>query len=189
MRKRICGLLALATICGALAVMWWATPPVPPVPPDDDPDIHGVRTLAKWAIASEVAGGRMSLPEGAAVFGWLDRLPPGPSDPRVCLEKAADKDDFQAARTEADFLCLSVLVYVSEGGRSKSSRLPEIRSEFRRACAAPSGADLPAVNETDCREFVARARAAWFLLCTTGSSGARAQVDVGGLRLVDRSGK
>lgn len=152
--------------------------------------MYSMRALAKSAVTSEVVEGRMSVPEAAAVFGWLDRQPPVPlTNPSTCLSPySVGADDLDAARSGEDLLCLQVLAHAAAPGRSAPTRLAEIRAEFRRTCAAPGGAVLPSVSERDCREFLARARVAAPAL-RGGTSGAPVTVDIAGLRLVARAGE
>jgi hypothetical protein len=117
------------------------------------------RSMAKDPIIDAVAAGRMSLPAAAAVFGWLNRLPPTAA--WIGLPNISYVPGYQElralARSESDLLCLNVVVHAKAKRAASPERLAEIEDEYRRACAAPGGAVLPEVIEADCRELLARA--------------------------------
>ncbi len=117
------------------------------------------RSMAKDPVIAEVAAGRMSLPAAAAVFGWLNRLPPTAA--WVALPNVSHVPGYQElralARSESDLLCLNVVVHLRAKRASSPERLAEIEAEYRRAVAAPGGAVLPEIVEADCRELLARA--------------------------------
>jgi hypothetical protein len=116
MRRTPAKLLAVPSVVlvTALLVCRWPEPGGPPPPAEADPeaaapvpDIVPLRLRAKDALSREVAAGRRSLVEAAALFRELNRLPPEPTKPsRV--------DPFLTipADTEEGWLCRQVVEHV-----------------------------------------------------------------------------
>ena len=141
-----------------------------------------VRTWARAAVVREVAAGRLSVPDAAAVFGWLDQQPPAAPTEVVRATARTGYKDLVAARTESDWLCLQVVIYARSDRALSPARLFEVEDEYRRVCAAPGGSVLPPVAAADCRELLARAAAAVRAAREPCPEGTRVPLD--GLRLV-----
>src|SRR5687768_12603354 len=82
-------LTAAATAVIGGAVTQFAPPPAPNdggAPLDADPAIAQVdlRSRTRDLVVREMTAGRMTLPEAAAAFGWLDRLTPPIPTPLPC---------------------------------------------------------------------------------------------------------
>jgi hypothetical protein len=186
--------LVYAAFVAAMATLVMAPgrrpPPAAPPPPaaefDEPPaEVAAVfeRIMAKAAVARAVLADRLSLPEAAAVFGWLNRLPPAEARRFLRLPDG----DFEASSDE-EFLCLSVVVWVAQeadiapADAHAGQVARAVKGQFRRAFADGARVALPAVVESDCRELVARVRAA-----AEGrrASGPYEPPSVDGLRLVE----
>src|SRR5262245_31685215 len=70
------------------------------------PEVMALRPLAKAIRARDVAAGRRSLAEAAALFGALDRLPPEPTKSHQFPAGAAP------AAAEEQLLCQQVIIWV-----------------------------------------------------------------------------
>jgi hypothetical protein len=119
------------------------------------------RSLAKAYLAEEVIRGRRTVPEAAAVFGWLNRQPPA-------IDAADIRHRFprlSAGADEAEVLCAQVTGFIVGTLRcanpARESELVRTGQEQMDAVRDPTGRlILPAVREADCRELVRRAMAA-----------------------------
>ena len=132
-----------------------------PEPENPVPSAVLARSWARAAVIREVGAGRLGVAEAAAVFGWLDRQPPAvPAGMVRVFARHGNEDLLALARSEVDLLCLHVVLYARGDLAVPPARLAEVEGEFRRACASPDRAALPAVVEADCREWLARSAAA-----------------------------
>ena len=154
------------TLVGAVAVVCCPRTPDPAevTPPAETealaegvPEAAVLRVNAKKLIAREVAAGRRSLVEAAALFGALNRLPPRSTD----LARQDLHHDWALrvpARTEEERLCRQVVEWVDGLRRSESpesvaatvARLTaEFREELRRhgAIRLPDPSSLPSAKE------------------------------------------
>src|SRR5204863_1521569 len=87
------------------------------------------------------------------------------------------------ALSQDEFLCLSVAVWVGQDAkdapsdRHVQSVAQSVKAQFQRILASHPRVRLPAVIESDCRELIARVRAA---------GAPQKPVSAAGLRLVER---
>jgi hypothetical protein len=169
-------LAGLAAGAAAIALAYTATrfPPYPePLPPDwaaqpgpRDPAIEAVavRSAAKHLVAWEVIAARMTLPDAAARFGWLNALPPPfrafPRDGPASEPWLPDRGGF----TEAEWLAAEVVEWVASEVRADPRvQAGEVRTrlvgEFRSARAAGRLARLPVFPEGERAGLLERAEA------------------------------
>ena len=159
--------LAAGAACAAAYIL--AVPgPRPTTPPaaaaDRPAGSEGVlaRSLAKHFVATEVTRGRLTVPEAAAVFGWLNRRPP-PADPAEVIGRQSGLSD-AARRCEAEVLCAQVMAYRAAAARhpnpAREADLVWLGQAQVRMSRGPDGRPrLPAVNEAECEKLIARATA------------------------------
>jgi hypothetical protein len=147
--------LSVVPVAVVLTALLVCRPPLPDLPPEPPvsaalaeaaPDVVALRLVAKLQIAREVADGRRTLWEAAALFRELNRLPPEPAKPthvvspvhipvdteegwlcrqvvesvRVALYQEPDRAAAVVARLEAEFF--------AELRRRGTVRLPEASS-------------------------------------------------------------
>jgi hypothetical protein len=124
-----------------------------------------LRLVAKGLIARDVAAGRRSLVEAAALFRELDRLPPASIE-------LARLDEVDASlpipgQTEEERLCRHVLAYVraalagGEPDRAEAA-LTRLADEFFAERRVRGAIQLPAPDSGESvREVLARAREAF----------------------------
>jgi hypothetical protein len=160
-------LLAVGGVCALVVAVWplgllrpgGSVPTLDPTP-EDAPDAVSARlqarSIAKSAVAQEVVAGRLTLPEAAAVFGWLNRLSPSAMTDTLRGLHDTPRD---AALTDLDVLCYQVVLYVGQvAGREspayRAGRSAVIAGRCRPVCGR---AELPEVNDADCRHLLARA--------------------------------
>jgi hypothetical protein len=155
MRKQDHSALAVAAVGGLVFALDRLAPPDAAAPTDDaagwaavefHPPLPGVvflRCRAKELLAEEVAAGRRSLWEAAALFGALNRLPPEPGGP-LAFE---DAEVSIPTATEAGRLCSQVArwVLIRPGRSLAESRAAVARlvTEFRAELRARGGIRLP----------------------------------------------
>jgi hypothetical protein len=119
-----------------------------------------LRSAAKFQLAREVAAGRRTLEEAAALFCELDRLPPA-AGPAVA--DLFNVDVPVAARTAAERACRQVINFVSvavpgEAGAAAEARLV---AHYRAEVARRGTVRLPdPAALTPVRELLDQARAA-----------------------------
>jgi hypothetical protein len=124
------------------------------------------RAMAKLFLAGEVSRGRLTVPQAAAVFGWLNRQPPvAKSLPGGPLPE----------EDEADVLCRQVQTVRATAVRADDpAREGELVRRESAEVAAARGPDgritLPPVCEGDCRELLRRAALADEVIGRTGWS-------------------
>ena len=158
--------LAAGAVCAAALSLAIARPRPTALPADPradrpaDSDAVIARTLAKHFVATEVARGRLTVPEAAAVFGWLNRLPP-PTDPAEHVGGMSGISD-AARRSEPEVLCAQVMTYRAAAVRNPNpAREADLvwigQAQIRLARGLDGRPLLPAVNEADCRELIERA--------------------------------
>ena len=156
--------LAAAAACAATLTFAFPgpRPTTRPAAADRPADSEAVlaRSLAKHCVATEVTRGRLTVPEAAAVFGWLNRRPP-PADPAEVIGRQFSLSD-AARRCEAEVLCAQVMAYRAAAVRhpnpAREADLVWLGQAQVRMCRGPDGRPrLPAVNETDCENLLDRA--------------------------------
>jgi hypothetical protein len=130
-------------------------------PADPAVEVLFVRSLARDLVAGEVIAGRTSVPEAAAVFAWLDALPPrcpaAAPDRIAVLAGLSDPGGY----TQAELLGLRVVAQVEVMVRPASVTLgcaERVRGEFLAARAQGTFTRLPAVSEDRCARLVDQAR-------------------------------
>jgi hypothetical protein len=125
--KRWPSLLLASVLTGALVVVFCPHVPDPAegiTPPETEalaegfPETVVLRVAAKRQIAREVAAGRRSLVEAAALFGALNRLPPETA--RLSLSDAYPSPLSAPAQTEDERLCRQVIEWVDYMLRTES---------------------------------------------------------------------
>jgi hypothetical protein len=155
---------AAAMACAALLISPCRRPPNPDAAIDHlDPDPavrHGdVRAAAKDLVARELIAGRMSLPEAAARFGWLNALPPKAQTrpPEVLAALAGLPAGEKYGEGEA--LALQVVAWLGRPALSDDpSRAQEAAlRQFREARAEGRLARLPDVAEDEGARLLAQA--------------------------------
>jgi hypothetical protein len=163
--KRRHHLILSLTLVGAVAVICCRHPPEPAEPdwppPAESPatlitETAVVRLRAKKQIALDVAAGRRTLVEAAALFRALNRLPPETTEPTGPDNPTHPWVLTDPVHTEEEQMCREVVewVYSSLGGESEElaksavARLTaDFRNELRRHGAIrfpdPSAVTLP----------------------------------------------
>jgi hypothetical protein len=130
---------------------------------DPDPAVrqHVVRTAARDRVARELVAGRLSLPDAAARFGWLNALPlTSRTHPRGHLAALAGLPADEEYE-EGEVLALQVVAWL---GRPVLSDDPARAQEaalrqFRDARAEGRLARLPELSEDDRARLLAQAEA------------------------------
>jgi hypothetical protein len=167
MRGKLSLILAVI-VTGVAALALTRRPAAPDVPHPAEVGAAGdasrevqLRIFAKVLVADEVAAGRRSLPEAAALFAALNRLPPGPvADPHLPFRTWSRH---LPDRTAEQQLCLQVIGYVAMADTKDAAaiaaavaRLEEVfAGELRRYGVIR----LPAAPAAAADEFMERARA------------------------------
>jgi hypothetical protein len=160
---------ALAVTTAAYHFTSHAKPP-PPAPNADqlqavpaDPDIEALiaRRTARSLVTREVITGRVSIPEAAAAFGWLNNQQPHTIVPPLNVLAAHAGLPDPTNYTTAEQLGLQVVAWVvAETEQERSARTAaRIRAEFLAARRAGEFARLPTADEGKCLRLLARARA------------------------------
>jgi hypothetical protein len=162
-------LLAL-TLAGLVAFALLGRPPGPEAPPppageaEPSPEIVASRLIAKGQIAEDVAAGRRSLVEAAALFGALNRLPPLAPDPTL-------RDEWYPPplrvpiRTNAERLCRQVADWVTprlweKDPAREAEVVARLEAEFREELRAHGAIRLPDPSAlTPVQELLDAARA------------------------------
>jgi hypothetical protein len=141
------------TLAVALPVTFWPHPPGGERLPGTTGvagqqaarDTRHLRWVAKELIAREVADGRRSLVEAAALYGALNRLPPATRE--LVREDVGDSPLHAPVRTDEERLCRQVVRWVQrlfldtpEQARQAVARL---EAELVEAQARPGGLRLP----------------------------------------------
>src|SRR5947209_3656033 len=100
-----------ATACAAVLILTLPHPdpdllPVEPYPAGGDDEYLSLqaRVLAKEYVASEMTAGRLTFPEAASVFLWLNRQPPVP----VAMPRQGEGEEEYACRTVTEFRGIGV---------------------------------------------------------------------------------
>jgi hypothetical protein len=161
-------LLAL-TLAGFLAFALLGRPPGPEAPPppageaEPLPEIVASRLIAKGQIAEDVAAGRRSLVEAAALFGALNRLPPLAPDP--ALREWYPPPLRVPIRTDEERLCQQVADWVTrrfweKGPAREAEVVVRLEAEFREERRAHGAIRLPDPSAlTPVQELLDAARA------------------------------
>jgi hypothetical protein len=112
------------------------------------PDVAGLRSEAKWLIAREVAAGRWSLVEAAALFGALNRL--SPMAPELSCQ---DTPNFpwvlsDPVHTEEEWLCRQVIEWVdvlrlAESPEYAGAAVARLKAQFRQELRTHGAIRLP----------------------------------------------
>jgi hypothetical protein len=156
--------LAAGAACAA-ALPFAVVRPRPVVPPphavfEPSPETTAVaaRSLAKLYLAEEVARGRLTVPEAAAVFGWLNRQPPAIAAADIRQRFAT----LSAGADEVEVLCTQVTAFIVGTIRlTEPAREPDLVRMARDQLEAARGPDgrtvLPVVSEADCEVLFRRA--------------------------------
>lgn len=159
MKRGVPVLLAAFLVGIALAV--FLALPRPTLPEsdglDDGPDPHPavrhviVRVVAKDLVVRELIAGRLSLPDAAARFGWLNSLPPAalprPSQHLAALAGLPTGVQY----VEGEALALQVVAWISRmvpTGEPAGARAEALR-QFREARTEGRLARLPEVGEAE----------------------------------------
>jgi hypothetical protein len=164
----VAGLVALVATTAAYRLALRTDPPPPPRADADgcpvDPVIEArfIRSVARELVAQEVIAGRWSVPEAAAVFGWLDARPPRTvaafPDQIAALAGLSDTGGY----TDAELQGVRVVALAALMARSDSPSPPgsveRVRREFLAARARGEFARLPAPPECEGQRLVERAR-------------------------------
>jgi hypothetical protein len=148
-----------------------------------DVRLMDARARARHAVGWELLAGRLTVPEAAAVFGWLDRQHPALSTSMIEAANRAmaggspvGAELMAIAKHEGEWLCLRTVGYARNLALGECPECAEelaavlddrLKREWKSALA------LPAVDEASCRTMLLRVRA--------GS-----RFDTSGLRLVNR---
>jgi hypothetical protein len=185
-------MLAL-TLFGALAVVFGPQPTEPTewVPfaetealAEGFPETAVLRTQAKKLLAREVAEGRRSLVEAAALFGALNRLPPVTPE-LSCLDNSGFHWVLSApVHTEEERLCRQVVQWVdgfrlSDSPEYAAAAVARLEAEFREELRRQGAIRLPdASGLPTARELLERARAT--MTETVRKTGFRPRQDAGG---------
>lgn len=151
------------------------------------------RSHAREAVGRELLVGRLTVPEAAAVFEWLDCQHPALT---ISMIEAANRilasgspvgSELSAgARHKGEWLCLRTAGYAQDLAWKASPERAEALSvaldiELIRAWKSGEARALPAVDEHGCRTLLQRARDVPF-----GAPGPQTPVDASDLRLADR---
>ena len=151
------------------------------------------RACARRVVGRELLAGRLTVPEAAAVFGWLDRQ--HPALPASMIETAnlamaggtpVGSELSAGARHEAEWLCLRTAGYARNLAWGECLERAEALSEalddgLLRAWESGKARSLPAVDEDGCRTLLLRAREV-----PLGTPQSKHPIDVTDLRLVHR---
>jgi hypothetical protein len=145
-------LVALAAGLAAGALLHRPPEPVEPVVPpraaaraDGWPAAVVLRAIAKDQLARDVAAGRRSLPEAAALFRELNRLPPVPTDSADLSE--ADLSMPIPGRTDEERYCQRVVTHVQAALHHDPDRaaavVARLAAEFREELDRHGAIGLP----------------------------------------------
>jgi hypothetical protein len=151
------------------------------------------RVFARQAVLRDLLAGRMTIPEAAAVFDWLDRQPPVPTisvTEAVCWSAVRSPVEIElaaGARVDGEWQCLRVTGWARDLAAMES---PDRAAEFSvaldagllRVWESGKARALPAVDEAGCRALHDRALA----VASLGATGSTPPVATSGLRLIDR---
>jgi hypothetical protein len=154
---------ALGMTCAALFCPPGPRPPADPTVCYFEPDPAiarlDARSAAREWVAREVAAGRMTLPEAAARFAWLDGLPPRAILPTP--EEMAVKAGLPAGGryTEKERSALQVVAWIAERAGDLDRAAEAARSLFLAERAAGRLDRLPEVPEVDLARRLERAEA------------------------------
>jgi hypothetical protein len=155
--------------------------------------LMAARALAREAVGRELLAGRLTVPEAAAVFEWLDYQHPALT---ISMIEAANRimasgspvgSELSAgARHEGEWLCLRTAGHARDLAWKASPERAEALSValddgLIRAWKSGEARALPAVDAHGCRTLLQRAREVPF-----GTPGQQPPVDASDLRLVDR---
>ena len=133
---------ALAVMTSAYQLTLHADPPPQPQPDAeriaDELAVEAlfVRLAARNLVAREVIAGRTTVPEAAALFAWIDALPPRPSgrEARQLAGQAGLPDS--GGYTEAELLGVRVVMFVGVAARHDAyppGCMERARAEFLAA--------------------------------------------------------
>ena len=148
----VAGFVALAATSAAYRL---ASPdePVPQHQPDAgyhlaaDPaaEAYRVRSAARNLVAREVIAGRTTVPEAAAVFGWLDARPPRHVDPTPADTASLAGLPDPGGYTAAEMLGVRVVAFVATRDvcASRPVCMERVRAEFLAARREGSLPDYP----------------------------------------------
>jgi hypothetical protein len=174
--KAVCLPILLITVVAATAALLGRTRTPPSAAPvtwsmvDDTAqrDDLAARSRARDAVCRELLAQRINLPEAAALFGWLDQLPPE-VDPAL-LQFNQLKSDLPVS-TREEWLCVRAAESAKGVARCDSpERAAELRArldeELRRVWESGATKVLPVVNEWGCRLLHERSLAAGEVLST-----------------------
>jgi hypothetical protein len=130
-------------------------------PPDPAAEAHCVRSMARDLAVREVIAGRASVTEAAALFGWLDGLPPRQwatsHDQLAVLASLPDA----AGYTEAELLgarVVALVEVVSCDDAAQPGCVERVRREFFSARAEGQFARLPTPPAARCALLLEQAR-------------------------------
>jgi hypothetical protein len=128
-----------------------APPPLPADVAAPRPRAAALRSIAKKRIADDVAAGRRTLVEAAALFGALNRLPPTALDPSIGDAQYSQMP--APARTDEERLCRQVITWVEnillrEAPDRAEPVVTRLREEYAAAlCGGPIRLPAPATLE------------------------------------------
>ena len=151
-------------LIGALTVVLCRRPPEPDPPAEYSRDAATeavvLRAAAKGLLALDVAAGRRTLFEAAALFRELDRLPPEPDPP-----PGFDPTLRIPADTEEGRLCRQVVTAVQAELGAEPDRAAEavarLEAEFFQELRRRGAVRLPDPPPDSVEELLRQARAAW----------------------------
>ena len=160
--KTVCLPVLLITVVASTAALLWKTRTPPLAAPaawsvDDEVseriDAIAARSLARDAICRELLAQRMTLPEAAAVFGWLDNQPPELE--AALMHYNLVRTDLQVLTREEWLLVRAVACAPGVARHDSPDRAAELEAkldeELRRLWQTGKAKNLPAVNEWGCR--------------------------------------
>jgi hypothetical protein len=109
------------------------------------PEIVALRIAAKYEIARDVIAGKLSLFQGAALFGALNQVPP--QAPRLSSLGVRERSLGVPARTEEEQLCSQVANYVrlqlAEEPEQAEAALARLKGDFKQKLRTEGSIRLP----------------------------------------------
>ena len=179
--KTVCLPILLITVVASTAALLWKTRTPPLAAPaawsvDDEVseriDAIAARSLARDAICRELLAQRMTLPEAAAVFGWLDKQPPELE--AALMQYNLVKTDLQVVTREEWLLLRTVDCARGVARHDSPDRAAELEAKLDEELGwlweSGEVKVLPAINESGCRLLYERSVAAHEVLSTGSSS-------------------
>jgi len=169
--SKILAFAAVSLVAGAMIVMLgqWPSGPAEPAgsvkyQPDAQPipGVVALRIAAKYGVARDVIAGKLSLLQGAALFGALNQVPP--LAPTLSSVGVPERSLGVPARTEEEQLCSQVINYVGlqlaeEPERAKAA-LARLKADFKEKLRTEGSIRLPdASSLVSVQELLQLARA------------------------------